>query len=248
MTASSSPLLLALLASVALAGCTAQTREQANLASVPGVTSFAADPVNTLGGGPLGAVQLSAYAAVTDAAFQLPAIPTERIDPRFLRQRVAYNDQGFPAGTVVVDTGNHFLYVIEANGTAMRYGIGIGKAGFEWSGEAYVRDKQHWPRWFPPAEMIQRRPELAPYGNEVGMDAGLMNPLGSRALYLWQGNKDTLYRLHGTPEWWSIGKSVSSGCIRLINQDVIDLYERVPLNARVVVLNPGETLAMTRVA
>ncbi|WP_185984070.1 L,D-transpeptidase [Aureimonas mangrovi] len=238
-----SPLLAVLLAGAALAGCTTSGERAAIVGPGGTATAFAANPLGFRSGGPLGPVELTAYAAVEDGGFSLPAIPVQRIDPQFLRQRVVYDGQGFEPGTVVVDTGSHFLYVVEPSGTAMRYGIGIGKAGFDWSGEAYVRDKQHWPRWFPPKEMIERRPELAPYGNEVGMDSGLMNPLGARALYLWQGNKDTLYRLHGTPEWWSIGKSVSSGCIRLMNQDVMDLYERVPLNARVIVLNPGETLA-----
>ena len=244
MPIAAKPFLLAaaLLAGLSLAGCNTQG-ESAGLDGAPAATSFAPDGTGFSGDGPLGPVQLAAYAAVEDGGFQLPAIPAEQIDPQFLRQRVVYEAPGFAPGTVIVDTGPHFLYVVEARGTAMRYGIGIGKAGFDWSGEADIRDKQHWPKWFPPVEMIERRPELAPYGNEVGMNPGLMNPLGARALYLWQDNKDTLYRLHGTPEWWSIGKSVSSGCIRLINQDVMDLYERVPMDARVIVLNPGETLA-----
>lgn len=225
-----------------LGGCNAQ-REASIEDSTTVATAFTGESNPLLSGGPLGPVDVSAYAAVEDAGFRIPAVPVERIDPRFLRQRVVYNAYGFQPGTVVVDTNQHHLYVIEARGTAMRYGIGIGRAGFDWSGEAYVRDKQHWPKWFPPAEMIERQPELARYGNGVGMEPGLSNPLGARALYLWQGNKDTLYRLHGTPEWQSIGKSVSSGCVRLIHQDAMDLHDRVPLNARVVVLGPGETLA-----
>lgn len=241
------PLAVAFMA-LGLAGCnTSGERASINPGGSPVATAFAAEN-SVLSGGPLGPVDVASYAAVQDGGFNLPAIPVEKIDPKFLRQRVVYNGEGFPAGTVIVDTGSHFLYVIESRGTAMRYGIGIGKAGFSWSGEAYVRDKQHWPKWFPPKEMIERRPELKPYGNEVGMNPGLQNPLGARAVYLWQGNKDTLYRLHGTPEWWSIGKSVSSGCIRLINQDALDLYDRVPLKARVIVLMPGETLKQKRVA
>ncbi|MFD2238890.1 L,D-transpeptidase [Aureimonas populi] len=247
MTLASKILPFALLASgMLLAGCNTHQNQASRATDAAVATAFSGEAAPMLAGGPLGPVELTAYAAVQDGGFNLPAIPVERIEPRFLRQRVVYDGRGFEPGTVVVDTNDHFLYVIEPRGTAMRYGIGIGKAGFEWSGEAYVRDKQHWPKWFPPKEMIERRPELAPYGNEVGMNPGLMNPLGSRALYLWQGNKDTLYRLHGTPEWWSIGKSVSSGCIRLLNQDVMDLHDRVPLNARVIVLQPGETLESKR--
>ena len=249
MTTHSTLSILAVAAlALGLAGCTTSGDRAAINGDSPVATAYAATDNAILDGGPLGPVDPLAYAAVQDGGFNLPAIPVEKIDPRFLRQRVVYDGMGFAPGTVVVDTGDHFLYVIESRGTAMRYGIGIGKAGFSWSGEAYVRDKQHWPKWFPPKEMIERRPELAPYGNEVGMNPGLQNPLGARAVYLWQGNKDTLYRLHGTPEWWSIGKSVSSGCIRLINQDAIDLYERVPLKARVIVLMPGETLAQKRIA
>ena len=240
----SNPLLLGacLAALAALSACTT-TQQRASIAQTAPMAQAYVAPVEEIkSGGPLGPVELTAYDAVEDGGFRLPRIPVEKIDPQYLRQRVVYNGDGFEPGTVVVDTRSHFLYVIEPRGTAMRYGIGVGKAGFEWKGEADVRDKQHWPKWFPPAEMIQRRPELAPYGNEVGMNPGLQNPLGARALYLWQGNKDTLYRLHGTPEYWSIGKSVSSGCIRLMNQDVIDLYDRVPMKARVIVLQGRDKL------
>ena len=119
----------------------------------------------------------------------------------------------------------------------MRYGIGVGKAGFAWEGEAYIAWKQEWPTWTPPKEMISRKPELAKYGKD-GMKPGLSNPLGARALYLFnQKGQDTLFRLHGTPEWNSIGTAASSGCIRLMNQDIIDLYERVRpgKSARVIV-------------
>ncbi|MCQ0988532.1 L,D-transpeptidase [Jiella marina] len=182
------------------------------------------------------------YSATVDDGYDLPAIPTEKIDPQYLRQRVSYPEgAAYEPGTVIVDTPNRFLYVVEADGMAMRYGIGVGRSGFSWKGEAYINDKQHWPKWFPPAEMIDRKPELEPYRD--GMEPGLRNPLGARALYLWQNGKDTLFRLHGTPEWWTIGTAASSGCIRLMNQDIIDLYERVPMNARVVVKQGNELLA-----
>nr|WP_272210743.1 L,D-transpeptidase [Marinicella sp. W31]MDC2876653.1 L,D-transpeptidase [Marinicella sp. W31] len=129
---------------------------------------------------------------------------------------------------MVVDTPNRFLYLVEADGTAMRYGVGIGRSGFSWGGNGVIKWKQEWPKWFPPEEMIERDPKLEAYSNKNGgMEPGLMNPLGARALYIFENGKDTLYRVHGNPDWSSIGKAVSSGCIRMINQDVIDLYNRV---------------------
>ena len=175
------------------------------------------------------------YGQVIDDGYVIPAVPYQRIDPRFYRQRVS-NPTGEPPGTVVVDTANRFLYLVESGGTAMRYGVGIGRQGFEWSGTGVIQWRQKWPRWKPPNEMVARKPELAQYSIENGgMDPGLTNPLGARALYIFQNGEDTLYRLHGSPEWNSIGKAVSSGCVRLINQDIIDLYGRVPNKARVVV-------------
>ena len=130
---------------------------------------------------------------------------------------------------------------MQGSGRALRYGVGVGKQGFSWSGTATIRDKQEWPDWYPPKEMIQRKPELmrqvSVLQSGLGVPGGPSNPLGARALYLWQGNKDTLFRIHGTNEPWTIGQSVSSGCIRMLNQDVIDLYQRTPLGAKVVVLH-----------
>jgi lipoprotein-anchoring transpeptidase ErfK/SrfK len=118
--------------------------------------------------------------------------------------------------------------------------VGVGQQGFEWSGVATVRDEQKCPDWYPPKEMLQRQPEvlrqMSTLRGGTGMPGGQRNPLGARAMYLWQGNKDTLYRIHGTNEPWTIGRSVSSGCIRMLNQDVIDLYERTPISAKVIVL------------
>ncbi len=139
------------------------------------------------------------------------------------------NPTGEPPGTLVVDTPAKYLYLTGADGSAVRYGIGVGREGFAWSGRAIVQYKRKWPRWTPPDEMVARQPELEKYSiANGGMDPGLQNPLGARALYIFQNGRDTLYRLHGTAEQSSIGRSVSSGCIRLLNQDVIDLYERVP--------------------
>ncbi len=115
----------------------------------------------------------------------------------------------------------------------MRYGIGVGKEGFEWSGTARIALKREWPVWTPPGAMIKRKPELAKWRG--GMPAGLNNPLGARAMYLYNKGGDSGYRLHGTPEWFSIGKAMSSGCIRLMNQDIIDLYSRAEVGAKVIV-------------
>jgi lipoprotein-anchoring transpeptidase ErfK/SrfK len=183
------------------------------------------------------------YAAMFDEGYDIPAVPIEQIDPRYYRQ-VIDNPTGEPPGTVVIDTSSHFLYLTREGGQAIRYGVGLGREGFEWAGRGVIEWKQKWPRWFPPNEMIDRQPELEQYRArqipgtnewEGGMQPGIQNPLGARALYIFQDGKDTLYRLHGSPEWFSIGKSVSSGCVRLINQDIIDLYDRVPDKTPIVV-------------
>ena len=149
-----------------------------------------------------------------------------RLDAKFMRQVVPY-DGGEKPGTIVVATGEKFLYLVLGKGKAMRYGIGTARDGFEWSGTHKVSSKREWPGWSPPAEMKRRKPGLPDY-----MPGGPDNPLGARALYI----GSTLYRIHGTNEPWSIGQDVSSGCIRMINDDVIDLYGRVKLGAKVIVL------------
>jgi lipoprotein-anchoring transpeptidase ErfK/SrfK len=175
------------------------------------------------------------YAAKADEQFPLPAIPHQKIDPKFYRQMVA-DPTGEAPGTLVVDTGNHYLYFTYPDGQAMRYGVGLGRAGFAWAGRGKIQYKRQWPKWTPPDEMIGRQPELAKYSaDNGGMPPGLENPLGARALYIFQGKEDTLFRIHGSPEWWTIGKSVSSGCVRMINQDVVDLYARVPDGTTIVV-------------
>lgn len=173
------------------------------------------------------------YGPMEDNGFQLAGIPYEKLDQRFRRQRVV-NRTGMPPNTIVVDPHNHHAYFILSHDEAVRYGVGVGKAGFEWAGDAVISRKATWPTWTPPAEMIERRPDLAQWAG--GQPGGLENPLGARALYLYSNGRDTLYRLHGTPEWSSIGKSMSSGCIRFLNQDIIDLHRRVPNGTRVRVL------------
>jgi lipoprotein-anchoring transpeptidase ErfK/SrfK len=155
---------------------------------------------------------------------QRPDLPP--IDPQFLPREIAYTGKE-PAGTILVDTPNHFLYLVEEGGHARRYGIGVGRPGFTWSGAHKVTAKKEWPDWVPPEEMLQRQPELPRY-----MPGGPGNPLGARALYL----GSTLYRIHGSNEPWTIGHNVSSGCIRMRNVDIIDLYERVKVGAKVVVM------------
>ncbi|MGB8136163.1 MAG: L,D-transpeptidase [Pseudolabrys sp.] len=149
-----------------------------------------------------------------------------RMDPRFLRQEVAYDGREAP-GTVVIDTRNHFLYLVEGEGRAIRYGIGVGRPGFTWSGTHAISAKKEWPDWTPPDEMLRRQPYLPHF-----VPGGPNNPLGARALYL----GSTLYRIHGSNEPWTIGTNVSSGCIRMRNADVVDLYERVKVGTKVVVL------------
>jgi lipoprotein-anchoring transpeptidase ErfK/SrfK len=139
-------------------------------------------------------------------------------------------------GTIIVNTGERRLYYVLGGGQAIRYGVGVGRQGFEWAGVANVAMKREWPAWHPPADMIQR--ELIQYGRQLParMEGGPGNPLGARALYLFQGSRDTLYRIHGTNEPRSIGTATSSGCIRMLNEEVIDLYNRVRIGAKVIVL------------
>ncbi|MEH6724713.1 MAG: L,D-transpeptidase [Hyphomicrobiales bacterium] len=178
----------------------------------------------------------SMYGPLPSEKFPIPGVDLEKVPSQFRRRSVTYRTKEKP-GTIIVDTSAHYLYLVEPGGKAMRYGVGLGRAGFEWSGRARVAWKRPWPTWTPPDEMIARRPDLRKYSaDNGGMQPGLDNPLGARALYIFEGNKDTLYRIHGTPEYWTIGKSVSSGCVRMINQDVIDLYKRVRSNAEIVVV------------
>lgn len=149
-----------------------------------------------------------------------------RLDPKFMRQVVPFRTEE-STGTIVVATSQKFLFLVLGDGKAMRYGIGTARDGFEWSGTHRVTRKAEWPGWTPPAEMKARRPDLPDF-----MPGGKNNPLGARALYI----GSTLYRIHGTNEPWTIGGDVSSGCIRMVNDDVIDLYERVKIGAKVIVL------------
>ncbi len=199
-----------------LAGCVSTERRYASLPPLPTVDASFYDT----------------YGEIPDERFPVPAVDPYEVNPSYLRANVEYDGREGP-GTIVIDPNERYLYLVQSGGRATRYGVGVGREGFGWSGTAVIRRKSEWPTWTPPGSMIQRQPELRPYAN--GMPGGLENPLGARAMYLYQGDRDTLFRIHGTNEPGSIGSAVSSGCIRLINQDVIDLYRKVPVGTRVVV-------------
>jgi lipoprotein-anchoring transpeptidase ErfK/SrfK len=173
------------------------------------------------------------YASLTDGGFSVPEVPYRKIKPEFRRQ-IVVDETGEQPGTIVVHLQERLLYLVQPGGDAIRYGVGIGKDGFRWSGRANIQHGKEWPVWTPPPEMIARKPELVKW--QGGQPGGLTNPLGARALYIYQDGKDTGYRIHGSPEWWSIGQAMSSGCVRLINQDIIDLYSRVSRKNPVVVV------------
>jgi lipoprotein-anchoring transpeptidase ErfK/SrfK len=147
-------------------------------------------------------------------------------DPKFEKQLVDYHGNERP-GTIIIDTPSKFLFLVQGNGKAVRYGVGVGRPGFTWSGVKQISAKKEWPAWTPPPEMLARRPDLPRH-----MEGGPQNPLGARAMYL----GSSLYRIHGSNEPWTIGTNVSSGCIRMRNEDVIDLYSRVNVGAKVVVI------------
>ncbi|GAK68997.1 L,D-transpeptidase [Agrobacterium rubi] len=174
------------------------------------------------------------YAAIPDEKFPLRAMELDKINPELRRQEVAY-ETTYPAGTVVVDTPARRLYYVMGNGRAMRYGVGVGRQGLALRGNAYIGRKAEWPSWTPTPNMIRREPHKnLKYAG--GMPGGPNNPLGARALYLYREGNDTMFRLHGTNQPQSIGHAMSSGCIRMLNHDIIDLYQRVPVGSRVVVL------------
>jgi len=173
---------------------------------------------------PTAAVPLAAPPAYASAASEADA--AYPVDPKFNRQLVDYRGDQAP-GTIIIDTPNKFLYLVEESGKALRYGIGVGRPGFTWAGIKTITGMREWPDWRPPPEMLARQPDLPRF-----MSGGVNNPLGARALYL----GSTLYRIHGSNEPWTIGTNVSSGCIRMRNDDVTDLYNRVRIGTRVVVL------------
>jgi lipoprotein-anchoring transpeptidase ErfK/SrfK len=203
-----------------LGGC---VTDQARL-----VAAAVAAPTSTAG------PQVAArYAALDDGNFTVPGVDAADLRPAYVRQVVDFPTTEQP-GTIVVEPRQRFLYLVMENGKALRYGVGVGREGLAFTGTAEVGRKAEWPHWTPTPDMIKREPKrYAKWAD--GMDGGTRNPLGARALYLFRGGKDTLYRIHGTNEPETIGHAVSSGCIRMMNQDVIDLYRRVPTKAKIVV-------------
>ena len=184
----------------------------------------------------------SFIAIIPGAALSLAGCVGGPFQPRYAGptfRSVAFSTQERP-GTIVVDPANHYLYLVEKGGQAVQYEVAVGKEGYGWSGVATVHDKREWPDWYPTPDILDRKPEIrramVELQNGFGVQGGPANPLGARALYLWQGKTDTLYRIHGTNEPDSIGHDVSAGCIRMRNEDVIDLYGRASVGTKVVVL------------
>ena len=173
------------------------------------------------------------YGPVPQEKFPIPAVDVSKVDPKYYRRIVRYDTKEAP-GTIIVDPGNYYVYRIEDDGNATRYGANVGREGFLWSGDAYVGRKAEWAIWTPPKEMILRQPEARKYAG--GMPGGLDNPLGARTLYLYQNGVYTLYTIYATSDAESIGTGVTSGCTGLLSQDMIDLYSRTPIKTKVVVL------------
>ncbi len=187
-----------------------------------------------LAGCQTGPSQQSMYDARPHEPFPLKKVPIDKIKPELRRQEVAY-ETSQPAGTIVVDTPARRLYYVLGEGRAMRYGVGVGRNGYALAGVAYIGRKAEWPSWTPSPNMLRTNPERnMKYAG--GVPGGINNPLGARALYLYRGGNDTMFRIHGTNQPQSIGQAMSSGCIRMMNHDVIDLYERAKVGGRVVVL------------
>src|SRR6476659_3450116 len=173
------------------------------------------------------------YGPVADKRFDIPAVDVSKLDAKYVRRTVRYHSKEAP-GTIIVDPGNYYVYRMEGDGNATRYGANVGRDGFRWSGEAYVGRKAEWPIWTPPKEMIKRQPEAAKYAG--GMAPGLDNPLGARTLYLYQNGAYTLYTIYSTSDPETIGTNLTSGCTCLLTQDLMDLYSRTAVRTKVIVL------------
>lgn len=186
-----------------------------------------------------GLIGLPRSSFALDEPFPISEAEIKQVPKQFRRRKVKVA-LDYPPGTIVIDTASKYLYLVLEGGKAMRYGIGVGRQGFSWAGTATIQRKAKWPTWTPPPAMVARDEFAAKWAG--GMPGGPTNPLGARALYLYQGNRDTLYRIHGTIAPSSIGKAVSSGCIRMLNADVADLYDRVPVGTEVVVLQGSSPL------
>ncbi|MCC5985398.1 MAG: L,D-transpeptidase [Rhodobacteraceae bacterium] len=230
-------------AGAALAGCTVETAATpaatTPAATTPAATTPDGRPRATTRAAPLAPVAARYgiapinYGPLPDGRFEVPAQPMSLIPETHHRQVVPYGGPHRP-GTIVVDNRARHLFLILPAGHALRYGVGVGREGLAFRGTGSIYRKAHWPTWTPTANMIRRDPSLRRFAG--GYPGGLTNPLGARALYLMSGGRDRGFRIHGTPEWYSIGRYASSGCIRMIQHDVIDLYQRVPVGTRVVVV------------
>lgn len=181
--------------------------------------------------GPAPAARKSWYVGtIPDRPFDIPVVDKSRLPSQFHRRIVPFSGPEAP-GTILIDKPKFFLFRVEQGGTAVRYGIAVGRDGQRWHGEAVVGRKAKWPTWTPTANMRRRNPSLP-----VRMPGGPQNPLGARALYLYRNGQDTLYRIHGTNEPGSIGHAASSGCIRMLNEHILEVFDKTPNGARVIVL------------
>jgi lipoprotein-anchoring transpeptidase ErfK/SrfK len=173
------------------------------------------------------------YGPMPDEKFPIPAVDISKVDPKYYRRTVRYESKEAP-GTIIVDPSKFYVYRIEGDGSATRYGANVGRDGFLWSGDAYVGRKSEWATWTPPKEMIRRQPEAAKYAH--GMPGGLDNPLGARTLHLYKNGAYTLYTIYASSDPESIGTGITSGCVGLLSQDMIHLYARTPVKTKVIVL------------
>lgn len=210
----------------------ALSRRSFLLASVSSLGALALGGCNTTDGISQ-AEAAKIYAALPHEKFPVPAVDVTKVEPKYYRQTVQYETDEAP-GTIIVDPSNYFVYRIEGDGLATRYGANVGRQGFLWSGEAYVGRKAEWPVWTPPKEMMIRQPETRKYAG--GMPGGLENPLGARTLYLYQNGAYTLYTIYSTIDAETIGTNLTSGCTGLLTQDMMDLYDRTPVKTKVIVL------------
>lgn len=221
--------------STMLAGCAGGSRQVPNTGDLFGDILDSGQRSDTIGTPDYRAV----YDAYRGEQFSIAAFDYTRVDPQYLRQQIVYPGAE-TAGTIVVDPASRHLYFVEPGKRATRYGVGVGREGFAWSGRAQINLKRNWPDWIPPAEMVARLPEiksqLVPTPRGMGVPGGPRSPLGARAMYLFGEGRDLGYRIHGTLEPETIGTEVSSGCIRLVNQDIVHLYSRASLGTNVVVL------------
>ena len=227
----------AAVATLALAGCSVETAPTQASAAPP--TTPDGRPRATTRAAPLSpeaaryGIEPISYGQLPDGRFEVPAQPMSLIPETHHRQVIPYGGPHRP-GTIIVDNRARHLFLVLPEGHALRYGVGVGREGLAFRGTGTIYRKAHWPTWTPTENMIRREPELKRFAG--GYPGGLTNPLGARALYLMSGGRDRGFRIHGTPEWRSIGNYASSGCIRMIQHDVIDLYERVPTGTRVIVV------------